>query len=152
MIIRLQVNLVGFVLIEPWDSRLTMVISHLSQQSIVGSSQREIWRIKLLLLLKTFFRPSLLLLFLAGSIRNAGGYVWAYNTQPYFSKYYPDTNVGEYMSWIPLVGGSLGVVLGGFISDRLVKGRGTYARVWVLVVSQVRWLLFVNFVVGILLL
>lgn len=152
MIIRLQVNLVGFVLIEPWDSRLTMVISHLSQQSIVGSSQREIWRIKLLLLLKTFFQPSLLLLFLAGSIRNAGGYVWAYNTQPYFSKYYPDTNVGEYMSWIPLVGGSLGVVLGGFISDRLVKGRGTYARVWVLVVSQVRWLLFVNFVVGILLL
>ena len=115
-----------------------MVISHLSQQSIVGSSQREIWRIKLLLLLKTFFQPSLLLLFLAGSIRNAGGYVWAYNTQPYFSKYYPDTNVGEYMSWIPLVGGSLGVVLGGFISDRLVKGRGTYARVWVLVVSQVR--------------
>jgi len=63
--------------------------------------------------------------------------VWAYNTQPYFNKYYPNTNVGEYMSWIPLVGGSLGVVLGGFISDRLIKDRGFYMRVWVLIFSQV---------------
>ena len=63
--------------------------------------------------------------------------MWAYNTQPYFNKYYPKTNVGEYMSWIPLVGGSLGVVLGGFISDRLIKNRGFYMRVWVLIFSQV---------------
>ena len=90
-----------------------------------------------MLLLKTFLQPSLLILFLAGSVRNAGGYVWAYNTQPYFNKYYPDTNVGKFMSWIPLVGGSLGVVLGGAISDRLIKDRGNYARVWVLVFSQV---------------
>ena len=67
-----------------------------------GSGQRQLWREKLLLVLKTFTRPSLIILFLAGSIRNAGGYVWAYNTQPYFNKYYPDVNVGKYMSWIPL--------------------------------------------------
>ena len=94
-------------------------------------------KIKLVLMLKTFLHPSLIMLFMAGSIRNAGGYVWAYNTQPYFNKYYPETDVGKYMSWIPLVGGSLGVVFGGFISDRLVKNRGSYARVWVLVGSQV---------------
>lgn len=41
------------------------------------------------------------------------------------------------MSWIPLVGGSFGVVLGGFISDRVIKNRGFYARVWVLLFSQV---------------
>ncbi|KAJ7378131.1 hypothetical protein OS493_024796 [Desmophyllum pertusum] len=52
-------------------------------------------------------------------------------------QYYPDTNVGKYMSWIPLVGGSLGVVLGGFISDRLIKNRGFYMRVWVLIFSQI---------------
>ena len=104
----------------------------------MSHSRRELLREKLILLCKTFIRPSLLILFLAGSIRNAGGYVWAYNTQPYFNKYYPNTNVGEYMSWIPLVGGSLGVVLGGFISDRVIKNRGFYARVWVLVFSQVR--------------
>ena len=99
---------------------------------------------KFLLLCRTFKQPSLIILFVAGSVRNAGGYVWAYNTQPYFNKYYPNTNVGEYMSWIPLVGGSLGVVLGGFISDRLIKNRGFYARVWVLVFSQVRFACFVS--------
>ncbi|KAK2567009.1 Sphingosine-1-phosphate transporter SPNS2 [Acropora cervicornis] len=103
----------------------------------LGFNRRELLKEKFVLLLRTFMRPSLIILFVAGSIRNAGGYVWAYNTQPYFNKYYPSTNVGEYMSWIPLVGGSLGVVLGGFISDRLIKNRGFYARVWVLVFSQV---------------
>lgn len=85
---------------------------------------------------KIFLSPSLLILCLAGSVRNAGGYVWAYNTQPYFDKYYPDVNLGYWMSWIPLVGGSLGVVLGGAISDKVIKNRGLYARVWVLVFSQ----------------
>ena len=108
-----------------------------SFQAIVTHPQRELFREKFLLLCRTFMRPSLLILFVAGSIRNAGGYVWAYNTQPYFNKYYPNTNVGEYMSWIPLVGGSFGVVLGGFISDRVIKNRGFYARVWVLLFSQV---------------
>ena len=106
-------------------------------QRSVSQPRREVLREKLVLLGRTFMRPSLLILFLAGTIRNAGGYVWAYNTQPSFNKYYPKTNVGEYMSWIPLVGGSLGVVLGGFISDRLIKNRGFYMRVWVLIFSQV---------------
>ncbi|PFX18488.1 uncharacterized protein LOC111339466 [Stylophora pistillata] len=125
----------GFVMLltmkEPERSEKT------NPQAIVTHSQRQVLREKFLLLCRTFMRPSLLILFLAGSIRNAGGYVWAYNTQPYFNKYYPQTNVGEYMSWIPLVGGSLGVVLGGFISDRLIKNRGFYARVWVLLFSQI---------------
>ncbi|ESO86450.1 hypothetical protein LOTGIDRAFT_220749 [Lottia gigantea] len=95
---------------------------------------------------RPFFRPSLLLLCIAGSIRNSGGYVWAYNTQPYFNKlgksldYTEDetsTLVGSYMSWIPLVGGSLGVLVGGIISDRVVKKRGLYARILVLVFTQI---------------
>ena len=89
-------------------------------------------------IIKIFLSPSLLILCLAGSIRNAGGYVWAYNTQPYFDKYYPNVNLGYWMSWIPLVGGSVGVLLGGVISDQVIKNRGLYARVWVLVFSQVR--------------
>ena len=89
-------------------------------------------------IIKIFFSPSILILCLAGSIRNAGGYVWAYNTQPYFDKYYPNVNLGYWMSWIPLVGGSVGVLLGGVISDQVIKKRGLYARVWVLVFSQVR--------------
>ena len=88
-------------------------------------------------IVKVFLGPSTLILSLAGSIRNAGGYVWAYNTQPYFNQYYPDVNLGYWMSWIPLVSGSMGVLLGGVISDRVIT-RGLYARVWVLVFSQVR--------------
>lgn len=94
-------------------------------------------KIKAAVISKAFLRPSLLLLCLAGSIRNAGGYVWAYNTQPYFDAAgVSKETTGSYMSWIPLVGGSLGVLFGGFISDRVVKRRGLYARIFVLVASQ----------------
>ncbi|MBN3288338.1 SPNS1 protein, partial [Polyodon spathula] len=88
-------------------------------------------------ILQPFLSPSLLLLCLAGSIRNAGGYVWAYNAQIYFSQYFPVEDVGRWLSWIPLVGGSFGVLFGGFISDRVVKKRGLPARIWVLVISQI---------------
>lgn len=69
----------------------------------------------------------------------AAGYVWAYNTQIYFQAIgqSPQT-IATYMSWIPLVFGSAGVVFGGFISDRVVKRVGLYARVIVLTISQVR--------------
>ncbi|XP_005094596.1 protein spinster homolog 1 isoform X2 [Aplysia californica] len=110
-------------------------------QRVGGVDDRETTRgsacSRLLTLLKSFTSPSLLLLCLAGSIRNAGGYVWAYNTQPYFDAInVPKETTGSYMSWIPLVSGSLGVLWGGFISDRIVKRRGLYARVIVLVASQ----------------
>ena len=76
-------------------------------------------------------RPSLLLLCIASSIRNAGmqmlfisvirfvlftwitfnlaGYVWAYNTQVYFEGLgQTSIQIGTWMSWIPVVGGSIG--------------------------------------------
>ncbi|XP_043531379.1 probable anion transporter 3, chloroplastic [Chiloscyllium plagiosum] len=92
---------------------------------------------KILLGLRPFIRPSLLLLCIAGSVRNAGGYVWAYNTQLFFNLYHTGVDVGCWLSWIPLVGGCLGALSGGLISDQLVKQSGIHARVWVLVVSQV---------------
>ena len=68
----------------------------------------------------------------------AAGYVWAYNTQLYYQAIGETTEtIGSYMSWIPLLGGSIGVVLGGFISDRLVRRIGPRGRLLVLIVSQV---------------
>ena len=65
--------------------------------------------------------------------------MWAYNVKAFFNQYYCGrVNVGDYLSWVPLVGGTLGAVLGGYVSDRLAKSRGTDARMWVLIVSQVR--------------
>nr|CAH0100929.1 unnamed protein product [Daphnia galeata] len=83
-------------------------------------------------------RPSLLLLCIASSIRNAAGYVWAYNTQVYFEGLgQTSIQIGTWMSWIPVVGGSIGVVFGGFISDRVVKRTGPHGRIWVLALSQI---------------
>lgn len=90
-------------------------------------------------LARTFLcSPSMLLLCIAGGIRNGGGYVWALNTQLFYTNVWDQSKqqIIKYMSWIPLVGGSLGVVVGGFISDRIVKKSGPHGRVWVLVVSQ----------------
>ena len=81
--------------------------------------------------------PSMLAICIAGGVRNAGGYVWAYNTELFFEDSYSKVQISRYMSWIPLVGGSLGAVVGGVISDILVKGRGPYMRIWVIIVSQV---------------
>lgn len=94
---------------------------------------------RLLLLIKTFLYPGMFLLCIAGGVRNAGGYVWAYNTELFFqAQDFTNAQISHFMSWIPLVGGSLGAVFGGFISDLLVKNRSTYVRIWVLIVSQVR--------------
>ena len=87
----------------------------------------------------SYLQPSLLLLCVAGGLRQGGGLVWAYNVKAFFNQYYCGrVNVGDYLSWVPLVGGTLGAVLGGYVSDRLAKSRGTDARMWVLIVSQVR--------------
>ena len=92
---------------------------------------------KLVLILVTFVMPGMLMLCIAGGIRNAGGYVWAYNTEAFFQQFYSDTTIASFMSIIPLVAGSIGAMVGGVISDLLVKNRGPYARIWVLIVSQV---------------
>lgn len=94
---------------------------------------------RLVLLIKTFLYPGMFMLCIAGGIRNAGGYVWAYNTELFFqAQDLSNAQINHFMSWIPLVGGSLGAIFGGLISDLLVKNRSTYVRIWVLIVSQVR--------------
>ena len=66
------------------------------------------------------------------------GYVWAYNAQIYYQDIgTDDETIAWYMSWIPLVFGCVGVSLGGFISDRIVQRVGPYARLGVLIASQV---------------
>ncbi|ODN02815.1 Protein spinster 1 [Orchesella cincta] len=103
-----------------------------------GSSGNNTTRHKLSGIMTTFCRPSVLLLCFAGSIRNAAGYVWAYNTQIYFESIgETGTDIAKWLSWIPMVAGSIGVVVGGFISDRFVIKSGPHGRIWVLILSQV---------------
>ena len=70
-------------------------------------------------------------------IFSAAGFTWAYNTQLYFSTYYPEFSLGIWVTWVSIVGGTLGVAVGGFVSDKLVKKIGLRARLYVLALSQV---------------
>ncbi|XP_043201897.1 MFS-type efflux pump MSMEG_3705-like [Amphibalanus amphitrite] len=92
---------------------------------------------KLPQVIRLFCRPSILLLSFGGAIRNAAGYVWSYNTETYFESIgQTPAQIGTYMSWIPMVSGSVGVLVGGFVSDRVVSRVGPHGRVWVIVASQ----------------
>jgi hypothetical protein len=80
------------------------------------------------------------ILLIAGGVRNAGGYVWAYNTELFFHNYrkFSRDEITYFMSWIPLVCGSIGAFVGGLVSDLILRftHKGPYVRVWVLFISQ----------------
>ena len=85
------------------------------------------------------FSPGLWLLLLAGSIRNAGGYVWGYNAQLFYAneKGLSNDQITEYMSWVPTIGGIIGAFLGGLMADLIAKYGRPHYRLWVLAMSQV---------------
>ncbi len=66
----------------------------------------------------------------------SAGYTWGYNSALYYQTYYPDFNASWWLTWITIGGGSIGVVLGGFLSDRLVSKLGLSGRALVLAISQ----------------
>ena len=66
------------------------------------------------------------------------GFTFAYNARLYFLTYYPDCDVGAWLSWVSILGGSVGVVAGGTISDKITQTLGLSARLWVLGGSMVR--------------
>lgn len=113
------------------ENQATTIKRKLSVKYIVGYAK--------VLAVTFILSPSMILLLISGGIRNAGGYVWAYNTQLFFNNYrgFTPDQISYYMSWIPLVAGSLGAFVGGLISDIVVAKRGSYWRVWVLIISQV---------------
>ena len=67
----------------------------------------------------------------------AGGLTWALNTQLYLDEYYPDYNPGLWLTMCSIVGGSVGVFFGGYLSDLAVRKMGLYSRLWILSVSSV---------------
>ena len=86
-------------------------------------------------MIKELLKFEIILVMFTSGIRNAGGYVLAYNVNEYFET--RDVNVASYMSWVPLVGGMTGAAVGGLASDRLSKKYGLQGRLMLLVGSQV---------------
>jgi hypothetical protein len=88
-----------------------------------------------------FCKPSIIVLCLAGSIRNAAGYVWGYNNNNYYKQLgqTPD-QISAYLGVIPLVFGIVGSFVGGFVSDRVAKK----AKPWYFFVSSTNCKFFVQ--------
>jgi len=129
-----------------------------SEDNIQEVARTSIWND----IIKPFFHPCVLTLLLGACIRQTGnldwklavrkclwtasiacvfsllaGYSWGNNSQLYHDTYFPDFNVGLYLFFTSIIGGSIGILVGGIVSDRVVKKVGLQARAWVLCLSQV---------------
>ncbi|XP_026333155.1 protein spinster homolog 1 [Hyposmocoma kahamanoa] len=81
-------------------------------------------------------QPRIILLCVAASIRHCGGMCFAYNADLYYRDYFPDVDLGWWLFAVTVGIGSIGVVVGGVISDKFVSKMGIRSRVLVLAVSQ----------------
>uniref|UniRef100_A0A0P4WHA3 Major facilitator superfamily (MFS) profile domain-containing protein n=1 Tax=Scylla olivacea TaxID=85551 RepID=A0A0P4WHA3_SCYOL len=113
-------------------SRITGETVGVSSEVLVDESTKS----SLKDVVKSLFKPPVVCLAFAACLRHTAGFSWAYNTQLYFLTYYPDFNLGLWVTGCSIIGGSLGVAVGGFVSDRLVKRLGLRARLYVLAGSQ----------------
>lgn len=117
-------------------------------------------------LFKVLTQPRIILLAIAASVRHCGGMTFAYNADLYYSIYFPDVDLGWWLfavtigignlketkklhlfrnrliksiTCIPIYWnkiGSIGVVVGGIVSDKIVAKMGIKSRVAVLAISQ----------------
>ncbi|KAK0079063.1 hypothetical protein PV325_001784 [Microctonus aethiopoides] len=85
---------------------------------------------------KVILQPRIILLCLAASIRHCGGMCFAYNCDLYYRDYFPDYDLGWWLFAVTIVIGSIGVVVGGVVSDKFVAKMGIKSRVAVLAISQ----------------
>uniref|UniRef100_A0A1A9ZLE7 Major facilitator superfamily (MFS) profile domain-containing protein n=1 Tax=Glossina pallidipes TaxID=7398 RepID=A0A1A9ZLE7_GLOPL len=80
--------------------------------------------------------PAMIMLMIAASIRHSGGMTFAYNADLYYNIYFPDVDLGWWLFCVTIGIGSVGVVVGGIVSDRIVAKMGVRSRAIVLALSQ----------------
>lgn len=85
---------------------------------------------------KVLTQPSVIMLMIAASIRHCGGMTFAYNADLYYNIYFPNYDLGWVLFAVTIGIGSIGVVVGGIVSDKIVKKMGVRSRVMVLALSQ----------------
>jgi len=104
---------------------------------IIGGERKDSVLAIALQVAKSLIRPEMVLLILGAIVRQTGGLSWAFNTRPYFQKYYPKfTSLSLWLLGCSIGGGGFGVFFGGWLSDRLVKKLGLHSRLWVLGIFQ----------------
>ncbi|XP_058446015.1 putative metabolite transport protein HI_1104 [Malaya genurostris] len=87
-------------------------------------------------LMKALMQPRVILLMIAASIRHCGGMTFAYNADLYYNIYFPDVDLGWWLFAVTIGIGSIGVVIGGIVSDKFVAKMGIRSRVACLAISQ----------------
>lgn len=85
---------------------------------------------------KVMLEPRLIMLCIAASIRHTGGLCFAYNADLFYREIFPNIDLGWGLFFVTFVVGSLGVVVGGMVSDKIVEKMGIKSRVAVLAISQ----------------
>lgn len=93
-----------------------------------GSKKISLW--------KVLTQPRVLMLVFAASIRHCGGMTFAYNADLYYNIYFPDVDLGWWLFGVTIGIGSIGVVVGGIVSDKIVAKMGIKSRVACLAISQ----------------
>ncbi|KAF4527156.1 hypothetical protein B566_EDAN007200 [Ephemera danica] len=122
--------LTGLTLREPPRTAIGEEATRASQDAASGEAPAKVTLWDVLL------QPRLILLCIAASIRHMGGLCFAYNCDLYFQTYYPDVDLGWWLFAVTIVIGSIGVVAGGVLSDKIVGTMGVKSRVLVLAISQ----------------
>jgi len=80
--------------------------------------------------------PGLLLLCFGCALRNSGGIVWGYNIVLYYqSQGVSAGDIAFWLSWVPMVAGTFGSMIGGYYSDRVIKWKPDGGRLWLLAAS-----------------
>lgn len=94
----------------------------------VEEKKEEAWKVML--------QPRVIMLCIAASIRHTGGLCFAYNADLFYREIFPNIDLGWGLFFVTFVVGSLGVVVGGIVSDKIVEKMGIKSRVAVLAISQ----------------
>lgn len=100
----------------------------IGEDASANGKQISIWKI--------LTQPRVIMLMIAASIRHCGGMTFAYNADLYYNIYFPDVDLGWWLFGVTIGIGSIGVVVGGVVSDKIVAKMGIRSRVAVLAISQ----------------
>ncbi|XP_014259873.1 uncharacterized protein LOC106672735 [Cimex lectularius] len=85
---------------------------------------------------KVMLQPRFIMLCIAASIRHTGGLCFAYNSDQFYRFVFPHINLGNWLFFVTFVIGGIGVLVGGYVSDKIVANMGIKSRVAVLAISQ----------------
>ncbi|EDV99897.1 GH12563 [Drosophila grimshawi] len=122
---------------------LTIIIAGLTgttlrepERKSIGEGDRTTASGKPVTLWQVIKSPAMIMLMIAASISHSGGMTFAYNADLYYNTYFPDVDLGWWLFAVTIGIGSVGVVVGGVVSDKIVAKMGIRSRAFVLAISQ----------------